>query len=391
MKSIHERAKELAPEIIANRHWLHQHPEIGFDLPLSCAYICEKLTEMGYEPKVIAQTGIVATVGKPGKTILLRADYDALIMEEEADVPYRSLIPGKMHSCGHDTHAAMLLGAAKILKEMEDELPGTVKLMFQPDEEGGGGGQAMVEAGVLENPKVDVAIAMHTVTPAKVGVIKTRSGCNSSSTDAFIITVKGKAGHGAVPSSAIDAMNTAVQIYLAFQALGDRETPPFQNIALTFGSLICGETGNIIPDKAVMKGSLRTYDPDTRVYMKKRMQEMLDGIAKTYRCSIDLEFTRSMSSVVNDRELLNFLKGPIAEVVGEENCEFDANPGAPSEDFAFVTDHVPGVYLALGFGDASQGAPLAGHHPQVIFLDDALPYGAALYANCAYEWLKANA
>ena len=391
MKSIHERAKELAPEITAHRHYLHQHPEIGFDLPISCAYICEQLTAMGYEPQVIAQSGIVATVGKPGKTILLRADYDALLMEEEADVPYKSLIPGKMHSCGHDTHAAMLLGAAKILKEMESELPGTVKLMFQPDEEGGGGGQAMVEAGVLENPKVDAAIAMHTCTPAKVGTIQTRAGCNSSSTDSFEILIKGKAGHGAVPSSAIDAINAAVQVYLAFQALADRETPPFQRIALTFGSLIAGETGNIIPDKAVMKGSLRTYDPNTRVYMKDRMEEILEGISKTYRTPITINWLRSMSSVVNDADMLNFLKGPIAEVVGEENCNFEANPGAPSEDFAFVTDHVPGVYLALGFGDESQGAPLAGHHPQVIFLDDALPYGAALYANCAYEYLKANA
>lgn len=390
MKSIHERAKELAPEITAHRHWLHQHPEIGFDLPLSCAYICEQLTALGYEPQVIAQSGVVATVGKPGKTILLRADYDALIMEEEADVPYRSLIPGKMHSCGHDTHAAMLLGAAKILKEMEDELPGTVKLMFQPDEEGGGGGKAMVEAGVLENPKVDAAIAMHTVTPAKVGVIKTRTGCNSSSTDSFEITIKGKAGHGAVPSSAIDAINSAVQLYLAYQALSDRETPPFQNIALTFGSLIAGETGNIIPDKAVMRGSLRTYDPDTRVYMKKRMEEIAEGIGKAYRTPITINWLRSMSSVVNDAALLELLKGPIAEVVGIENCDFAANPGAPSEDFAFVTDHVPGVYMALGFGDASQGAPLAGHHPEVIFLDEALPYGAALYANCAYEYLKVN-
>ncbi len=390
MKFIHERAKELKPEIVAHRHFLHQHPELGFDLPISCAYICEQLTAMGYEPQVIAKSGIVATVGRPGRTILLRADYDALPMTEEADVPYKSLIPGKMHACGHDTHAAMLLGAARILKEMEDKLPGTVKLMFQPDEEGGGGGKAMVEEGVLENPKVDAAIAMHTVTPAKVGVIKTRPGCNSSSIDSFEITIRGKAGHGAVPSSGIDAINSAVQVYLAFQALGDRETPPFQNIALTFGTLIAGETGNIIPDQAIMRGGLRTYDPETRVYMKRRMLEIAEGIGKAYRTPITIEWKRAMSSVVNDPGLLELMKGPIAEVVGEENCDFTANPGAPSEDFAFVTDHVPGLYLALGFGDASQGAPLAGHHPEVVFLDDALPYGAALYANCAYEYLLAN-
>ena len=391
MNRIFERANELMPEIVADRHWLHRHPEIGFELPLSREYIFNRLVELGYHPQIIAESGIVATVGKPGKTILLRADYDALLIEEEADVPYRSLVPGKMHACGHDTHAAMLLGAAKILKEMEAELPGTVKLMFQPDEEGGGGAKAMVEAGLLENPHVDAAIAIHTVTPARVGVIKTRAGCNSSSTDSFEIKITGKAGHGAVPSSAIDAINSAVQIYLAFQALSDRETPPFQNIALTFGTLIAGETGNIIPDKAIMRGSLRTYNAETRIYMKKRMEEIAEGIGKAYRTPITINWLRSMSSVVNDASLLELFKGPVAEIVGEENCDFAANPGAPSEDFAFITDHVPGLYMALGFGDESQGAAYSGHHPKVVFLDDALPYGTAIYANCAVEFLKANA
>ena len=395
MKDILQTAQSLLPQMIEDRHFLHQHPELGMDMPISAGYIKNRLLELGYEPQEICPCGFVATVGKPGKTILLRADYDALPIEEAADVPYKSLHPGKMHACGHDIHATMLLAAAKILKDMESELDGTVKLMFQPNEENSDksapGARHMVKAGVLENPKVDVAFALHTGIPQKLGTILASRGPTNTSGDFFIIDIQGKGGHGAMPHHCVDPINVGVHIHLALQELVSREAPPSDTVSLTIGTFHAGDAANVIPHTAQLTGSMRTYNENTRAHLKQRMQEVAEGIAAAYGASASVHFELEVGSCVTDVAFLDAISPYVADVLGEENCNFDAPPIMPSEDFSEVSMRVPSAYMTIGFGDESNGCYYAGHHPKVEYRDEGMPYGAAVLVNVAREWLKANA
>ena len=281
-------AKALEEEIITNRRYLHEHPECGFELENTCRFVMEKLTEYGYEPQLICESGIVATLGKPGKTILLRADMDALPMEEINDLPFRA--KGNMaHTCGHDTHTAMLLGAAKILKQHEAELNGTVKLMFQPDEEGTSptgisGGDAMVSAGVLENPKVDAVMSQHiTSGTMHIGELCVRKGPLLSSSDTFEITIEGVGTHGSQPHLGIDPIQVAVHIYQGIQNLIARELAPEEQTALTIGSMRAGDAANIIPNEAKLTGTLRATHEATRARFKTRIQEISECCAAAFR------------------------------------------------------------------------------------------------------------
>lgn len=392
MKEILKKAQDAFPQLTADRHYLHMHPELGMNLPVSAKYITERLISMGYEPREICPCGIVATVGKPGKTLLLRADYDALPITEEADVPYKSLKPGVMHACGHDTHASMLLCAAKILKDMEDELPGTVKLMFQPNEENadksGPGARHMVNAGVLENPDVDAALALHMGVPQKLGTIHGCPGPTNTALDSFLIDIQGKGGHGAMPHMCVDPITVGVHIHLALQELISREAPPSDTVSLTVGSFHAGEAANVIPDTAQLRGSMRTYNEQVRHCLRERMKTVVEGVAAAYNASARLTFVFELNACCTDGAFLEDIKPFVEEVLGKENCDFNAPPIMPSEDFSEISSRVPSAYLTLGFGDESNGCCYAGHHPKVVLMDEGMPYGAAVLANTAYEWLK---
>ena len=399
MSRILEEARAIQNEIINNRRYLHQHAELGDNLTITTKYVVEKLEEMGYEPQIIANSAVVALVGgkKDGKTFLLRADMDALPIKEENDLEYKSKTDS-MHACGHDTHTAMLLGAAKILKNHEDELEGTVKLMFQPAEEQLAGARAMVEAGVLENPKVDAAAMIHIFSgmPVPAGTLLIpEGGYVSASADMFHIDIQGKGGHGAMPQDSIDPLNIAANIHLGLQEIIAREIHPSSTSIITIGQMHGGNAANIIPDTAYIQGTIRAFDKDDRALMKKRVVEIAEGIASTFRAKANVEYRMECPSVYNDPELYEQVLRFNKELLGEENVKgFDAaypsGKMTGSEDFGYVSEKVPALMMALGGGSPEQGFPYPQHHPKVDFCEDVFYIGSAVYANTAIEWLKLN-
>ena len=392
MQSFLQEAFAIKDEVIAHRRFLHHTAEVGDDLPITTKFIMEKLSQWGYDPKEIVASGVVATVGgkRGGKTILLRADTDALPYAEKSGLSFAAT-NGNCHGCGHDMHPAMLLGAAKILKEHEDELEGTVKLMFQPNEEGSGGAEPMIRAGLLENPKVDAAIAIHVsagVAPA--GQLRYRKGTLWASADQFRITIKGSSGHGAAPSFAKDPINAAAHVYTALQAIQAREVLYTDSIVLTIGSFHRGDAPNSVPDEAVLEGTFRTFSVENREMMRKRITEIATSVASAMRCSAEVSMFAGYPPTVNDgdftEEVIQYMRPCAPECV-----EMAAQPGG--EDFAYVAQQVPSTYIMLGAGGEDpmyQGPGGTQHNSAVIFNEDVLPYGVAYYCAGAVEWLKAH-
>ncbi|HBW38711.1 M20 family metallopeptidase [Desulfosporosinus sp. BICA1-9] len=398
MINLSEEARALQETIVTHRRYIHENAEIHNDLPITTAYVMARLTEMGYDPKEISKSGIVAIAGeKTGKTILLRADMDALPIVEENELQFKSKSQF-MHACGHDMHTAMLLGAARLLKDHESELEGQVKLMFQPGEETMVGAKAMVDAGVLDNPKVDVAIMIHVLSgiPVPTGsIIIPQGGVLSAAADWFKITIQGKGGHGAMPNTTIDPLNVLSHIHLALQEINSREIAPSDNVALTIGQMHGGSTSNVIPDTAFLTGSIRTFGEESREFVKSRLQQIAIGVASTFRASATVEFEKGCPSVTIDQNFRDQIIEYTINLFGKA-CLVDINKimGSSkisgSEDFAFVSERVPGVMLSIAAGSPEEGHPFPQHHPKITFNEDSLSIGSALYANTAIEWLKNN-
>ncbi len=390
MNSMVQRANQLREEMVAIRRNLHSIPEIMNDLPHTAKYVKEELIEIGLKPEEIIASGLVATIGgkKPGKTILLRADMDALNMAEESGLDFASKTQ-YAHTCGHDLHATILLGAAKILKEREDEIEGTVKLMFQPGEEYFIGAKAMIDAGVLENPKVDAALGMHVMLNGPVGSIGYQHGYTLSSVDGFKITIKGKGCHGAMPEKGIDPINAGVHVYLALQELISREISAFDNAIITLGQFAAGTVANIIPDTCVLQGTMRTYGKELREYLFNRMHEVIELTCKTYRVAFEYEILSNVPSLYTDPELLDEMLDYINEM-GEEYTLIKDSRGTPTDDFAFITERVPSAHFQFNCRVQDERGVFPQHHPKVVFDEDVLPIGAAVIAQCAFEWLRNN-
>lgn len=385
-----KRAHELAEEIVANRRYLHQHPETGLDVPVTKAYVEEKLTEMGYQVQHVGP-GLVAMAGSGNPVVLLRADMDALPMEEESGLPFASLTPGKAHCCGHDNHTAMLLGAARLLKENEANLKGTVKLMFQPGEEVGKGAFAMVEAGVLENPKPDAAMAFHVDAATPLGIFHYGKGATFCSSDVFTIEVFGKAGHGARPHQAIDSITAAAHIVTALEALIAREATPTETNMLTICSIESDtKVFNVFPTQVTMTGSLRSYSQEQRDLLLQRMEETVEGIAKTFRCTSKITYGSQFGTLVVNDALEDEMRGYLEEALGGEATVVDPPiVKMGSEDFAGVTAHVPSAFFFVGAGpDRENGYFCTQHNSKVRFNEEMLPWGAAGFAHCATKWLE---
>ena len=385
----YERAKELHEEMRLHRRYIHQNAEVGMNLPKTAEYVTTKLVEMGYDPVRMCESGVMATIGKEsGKVLLLRADMDALPMAEESGLDFASQ-NGCAHTCGHDFHAAMLLGAAKMLKEHEEELEGMVKLVFQPAEETFEGSRALIENGVLENPKVDAALAYH-VGPGNAPVgyyMYNNSGTMMFSNDGFKITVKGKGAHGSYPQLSIDPINIAVHIYLALQELIAREVPASSQCVLTIGSLHAGTANNIIPETAELQGSIRSDSKESREHLVSRMKEVAVKVADTYRGSAEVTMLSEVPPLTCNpdftNEIIKYMSElPIEGMVGIPNIQASA-----SDDFALVLDKVPGCYMFLSAGFTDRQVA-SSHNPKVIFNENVLPVGAACLAHCATQWLK---
>lgn len=393
MNKFMEQAKLIKNDIVSYRRTIHQNPEVGAELPKTKSYVIEKLKEFGYAPKEICESGIVATIegSKPGKTFLLRADMDALPMEEATECDFKSN-NGCMHSCGHDMHTAMLLGAAKLLKENQDEIEGTIKLVFQPDEEGFTGAKKMLEAGVLENPKVDAAMAMHVHSGSPSNVVLCGLGTSIAGCNRFRIVVNGRGCHGAMPETGVDPINIAAHIYISLQEIIAREISATKPAVVTIGKFVGGEAPNIIPEEVIMEGTIRSLDKEVGEFIFSRMKDIVESTGKMFRGEAKLIELSSVPPLANDTDLANELTGYVKDLVGEKAvCLFKAG-GMGSEDFASYSYEVPSVYLMLGAGTKEEnslyGEPM--HNEKVVFNEDILVTGAAMHTYCAIMWLKNN-
>lgn len=393
------KASGLQAKLQEIRRDLHMHPELGFDLTYTKEVVKNELIKMGYEPIECGKSGLVALAGgkKPGKTFLLRADMDALPISEEAEVDFKSQNEGKMHGCGHDMHTTMLLGAAKLLKEHEDELQGTVKLMFQPAEEIFLGAQDMIQAGVLENPKVDAAMMIHVMAGAPMPkglVLVPGGGISMASCEQYHIQVKGKGGHGSMPSIAIDPITAAAHIHIALQEINSRELEGGEYGVFTTCHFEAGKTSNVIPDNADMWGTIRTIDPEGKVsgLIKQRMTDIVEGVAKAYRCEASVEFYDFCPCMVIDKEVVESTLKYMNELLGQGAISMAAlgmdKPAGGSEDFAFISHEVPTVSMFLSAGSSQEGYTYSQHNPKVRFDDSILFQGSAAYVYAATRWLE---
>ena len=387
----YERALALKEETIAHRRFFHVNAEVGLNMPKGQAYVLEELKKLGIDAKPCGH-GVTATVGKGGKCLLLRADMDALPMAEESGLDFACPTGTEAHTCGHDFHVAMLLTAAKMLKENEENLEGTVKFMFQPAEETFEGAKNMLENGILENPAPDAALAYH-VTSGKMPVgiyMYNNASTMMFSVDGFKITVKGKGAHGAYPHASIDPINIAVHIYTALEALIAREVDPAKANLLTIGKFAAGTASNIIPETAELQGTIRSNDKPSRELLVRRMKEIAVKTAECYGGTAEIEMLSEVPPLICDPKLTNEFVGYMKDMNIPGAMPYPGISASASEDFASIADKIPGtfMYLSAGFLDDRGGAPA--HNPKVQFNEDVCPIGASSYAHCATEWLKNN-
>lgn len=385
----YERALELQEETISHRRWFHQNAETGLDLPKGRSYVIQTLKSYGIDAKECGR-GVTATIGTGGKVILLRADMDALPMPDESGEPFACPTGNEAHTCGHDFHAAMLLTAAKILKERESELDGTVKLMFQPAEETFEGAKNMIEHGILENPRPDAALAYH-VAPGQMPIsiyIYNNTGTMMNSVDGFRIQIHGKGAHGAYPHAAIDPINIGVHIHLALQELIARECDPAHSCVMTIGHFEAGTAANIIPNTAILEGTIRTNHKEARELLVRRMKEVAGKTAELFGGSASVEMLSEVPPLICDPELTTEMVNYMNEIPFPNLMEHPGMAASASEDFALIAEQIPStmMYLSAGFPDERGKYPA--HNPKVRFNEAVCPLGVAGYVHCAMSWLK---
>lgn len=401
--NILQEAAAYQEQLVQTRRYLHSHPETGFDLKNTTEYVRKELIAMGYEPVMCGKSGIIALAGKKksGKVFLIRVDMDALPIKEESDVPFSS-DNGKMHACGHDMHTTMMLGAARLLKSHEYEIEGTVKLMFQPAEEIFEGSDDMINAGVLNSPDVDAAMMIHVMAglPIPAGtVISCDGGVSAPAADYFYIDIQGKGCHGSMPNNGVDPVTIAAHIITGLSEINSRELGLSDDAVITIGTINAGNAANVIPDTAHMSGTIRTYDEETRSYIKQRVSDIASNIASAYRGSASVTYGSGCPCLLNNPDLatcsakyLNELLGPsrtfTAAQLNAMSGGGKASKSTGSEDFAYVSQKVPSIMFALAAGTPQDGYCYPQHHPKVKFDEAILSEGSAVYAYTAMRWLE---
>ncbi|HEX2738889.1 MAG TPA: M20 family metallopeptidase [Rubrobacter sp.] len=378
-----EVEERFGEKIVALRRDIHREPELGFETEKTAEKVLAALEGLPLEIETgIAQNGIVATLrGHEGPTVALRADMDALPIEEDTGLPFASEIDGKMHACGHDAHTSMLVGAVHALSGMRDRLNGTVRFVFQPAEEGGGGGKVMVEEGVADD--VSSIFALHLWPGLPFGKVATKAGPIMAAADAFEMEIKGSGGHGAMPHLAADAVVIAAHVVTALQTVVSREVDPVEPAVLTVGEIGAGTAFNIIPEKVRIGGTVRTLNAALRERMPGRIEEIARGVAKGMRGDADLDYHFSYPVTVNDEGAAGRALGVAEELFGGESVLELPNPSMGAEDFAYFLQKVPGAFIWLGVGEDVSGL----HTPQFAFDEEVLPRGSALLAALALESL----
>ena len=378
-------------QIVADRRYLHQHPELSHQEVNTAAYIAAQLREMGLSPRTgVGGNGVVAVIeGKaPGKCVALRADFDALPIVEATGLPFSSENEGVCHACGHDMHTAGLLGAARVLCDLRSEFSGCVKLVFQPAEEDvlDSGAVKMIADGVLENPKVDAMFGQHIWPYYPVGKVAIRDGVMMASSDRFHITIRGKASHGSAPESGIDAIAAAAQVISALQTIVSRRVSPLDSAVVTIGTIHGGARYNVIADTVKLEGTCRNLNPEVRNKMEERIRAIVEGVCGGMGASGELEYFRGYSPTVNSHELFPFALETIREVVGEENAVIPESSALGGEDFSFYCERVPSIFFWTGI--LSPGAEVYPLHNGGLNPDEkALPIAIEVMTRCALKFL----
>ena len=387
---IKEESKSISDWIVKIRRELHEHPELMYEEFRTSELIRRELDKLDIQYiHPIAETGVLASIGNGnGPCVALRADMDALPIHEETDVPFKSKIDGKMHACGHDCHVSMLLGAAKLLKDKESEINGTIKLLFQPAEEGGAGGKLMREEGALENPDVERIFGLHVWPQMPSGQIGSREGTFLAATSSLSLTVKGIGGHAAVPQLAKDPVLTSARIITNLQSIISRELDPLESGVVSITVINGGKASNVIPSEVKVKGTLRSLTMDGLKELQKRVKEISEGIAQTHGCEAIVEYVgNDYPPTVNDSEMWKFAKNVGIELLGDDNVsDLDAVMGG--EDFAYYTEKVKGCFVVLGMNNPDIDATYSVHHPMFKADEDALHIGTALHTIFALKSLE---
>jgi IAA-amino acid hydrolase len=376
------RAHEHGDWIVKIRRAIHQHPELMYQEVRTSALIRATLDELGISYTFpVAETGVVAIIGTgDGECIALRADMDALAIEEKADVPFRSEIPGQMHACGHDCHVAMLLGAARLLKENEGSIRGTVKLLFQPAEEGGAGGKRMCDEGALSNPSVDQIYGLHVWADLPTGTIGSREGTLLAAAGTVEIVIQGSGGHAAAPHMTKDPISTAAKIVTELQTIVSREVNPLEAAVISISTINGGSAYNIIPAEVRLTGTIRSLTVDGYTFLQERVREVAEGVASANRCEAEVAFPgQHYPPTVNDTGLWARARAIAGEMLGDDGVR-EVPPQMAGEDFAYYLDSVPGCFIGVGVHNPAKGAVFGVHNPNFTVDEEALPVGAALLA-----------
>ncbi len=395
-KQLRDDIDEILPGVVADRRDFHQHPELAFQEVRTAGIVAERLRALGVEDirTGIAQTGVTGLIrGQKGdgKTVLLRADMDALPILEENEVEYVSQTPGVMHACGHDAHTAMLLGVTRLLLDRRDDFAGTVKVLFQPSEESPpGGAKPMIDAGVLEDPKVDAAFGIHVDQDNPVGIIEVRPGPAMAAADRFHIVIRGKGGHGAKPQETVDPIVIGAQIVTALQTLVSRAVDPTEEAVVTVGTFKAGEAFNVIPDTAELGGTVRTFNAKNRDFLEARIETLARGIAQAMGAEIAFSYTRGYPATVNDPEMTELVREEAAKVVGPDGVR-DAALAMGAEDFSYFLEAVPGSFWFIGSQNPERGLVWGHHHPKFDLDEAALAIGMESMVNVALRYLNDEA
>lgn len=376
-------------QIIEWRHWLHQHPELSFQEYETSAYIEQVLKSMAnIEISKPTKTSVLGVIkgNKPGPVIALRADIDALPIEEEAEVAFRSQNSGVMHACGHDTHAAMLLGAAKVLTQITDQLSGTVKLIFQHAEETTpGGAKEILATGCLDD--VDVFYGSHIITPIPSGHIYMLDGPLMAAQNSFHLMIQGCGSHGSMPEKSIDPITIGANIITNINQIVSRNIGPFENVVISFGRFSSGDVFNVIPDKAWIDGTVRTNTPEARIFVEKRIREIIDCTCKAYGADYELNYVHGYPALTNDRDCTGIARRAAAATF-EEGLYHEGQRAMGSEDFSYYTEKAPSTFVIIGGGDESDGCPYVNHHPKFKVREDTFINGTKMYVAFTLEAMK---
>ncbi|WP_411346736.1 M20 metallopeptidase family protein [Paenibacillus sp. WLX1005] len=385
-------ARQLQPKLSAWRRDLHRHPEIGYEEHRTSAIVAEHLQQLGLNVQTgIGQTGVVALLeGKqPGPTIGLRADMDALPIQDAKQVEYASTVPGKAHLCGHDAHTTMLMGAAQLLTDIGQPECGNIKFIFQPAEEGLAGAQAMIRDGVLDNPAVDWITGLHVFPGLPVGEISICKGAAFASADFFTITVHGQSGHAARPHEGVDAIAAAAQMITALQNICSRMLNPLDTAVVSIGRIEGGQMATALADQVQMSGTVRTLSASVRQQMPELMKRVLDGVASSFDAVVELDYRMSYPVVHNDSQLVDFLTRTCEQLPDGPQWTV-MQPSTGGEDFAFYAQQVPGAFFRLGTGNGSPEYTYPLHHPRFDLDEQALPYGVAMLSALALQGLAVS-